>query len=67
MGASSRLWTEIILQMKNTIDLIIFHKLSSCRVGVCGKQKYAAWSISTTDSLVSWCTLYFLKMITMKN
>tara|TARA_R100000234_G_scaffold112452_1_gene86127 strand:+ start:578 stop:1951 length:1374 start_codon:yes stop_codon:yes gene_type:complete len=28
-----------------------FSKLSSCRVGVCGKQKYAGWSVSATDGL----------------
>ena len=28
-----------------------FSKLSSCRVGVCGKQKYAGWSVSATDGM----------------
>ena len=26
-------------------------KLSSCRIGVCGKQKYAGWSVSATDGM----------------
>jgi len=28
-----------------------FSKLSSCRVGVCAKQKYAGWAISATDGM----------------
>lgn len=28
-----------------------FDKLSSCYVGVCGKQKYAGWAISATDGM----------------
>ena len=28
-----------------------FSKLSSCRVGVCGKQQYAGWAVSATDGM----------------
>ena len=28
-----------------------FSKLSSCRVGVCAKQKYAGWAVSATDGM----------------
>ena len=28
-----------------------FSKLSSCYVGVCGKQKYAGWAVSATDGM----------------
>ena len=28
-----------------------FNKLSSCYVGVCGRQKYAGWAVSATDGM----------------